>query len=209
VVPTPAPALAPQQLRSRRSLDRLLDAAEAVISEVGFERASVTGICRRADLTSGAFYSRFASKQELVGALVERFAAEARTVIDGLQVPPTTLQTTIRQFVSGLVAFYRRRRDLVCALAASGHADDDDGTSMRELNGATVDYLTELLLVRESDFSTPQPQAAARLGLVAVLATVMEVIVERRMLPAESYPLTDEQLIEELAQLLGAYFTKS
>ncbi len=80
---------------------------------------------------------------------------------------------------------------------------------MRELNGATAEYLAELLVVRESDFSTPQPQLAARFGIIVALATVMEVIVEQRMLPAEGYSLSDEQLIEELAQLLDAYFTKS
>ncbi|MCP4200601.1 MAG: TetR/AcrR family transcriptional regulator [bacterium] len=202
-------SLKPRQLRSRRSLDRLLAASEEVISEVGFEKASVASICRRAGLTSGAFYSRFAGKKELVGALVERFAAEARVVIDELDVPPASLQMTIRQFVAGLVSFYRRRRPLVRALAACAHVDEVGRASMRELHGATVDYLCELLLIRERDFSTPQPHATARLGVLTALATVMEMVVEQRMLPAEAYPLTDEQLTEELAQLLDAYFTKT
>ena len=80
---------------------------------------------------------------------------------------------------------------------------------MRDLNGAMVDYLVELLLARERDFSIPAPFLAARLGAIAAVETAMEVIVERRLLPVDSYPFTDEQLIEELAQLLGAYFTKS
>ncbi len=44
---------------------RLLDAAAQVFAEVGLEGASVEAVCDRAGFTRGAFYSNFASKDEL------------------------------------------------------------------------------------------------------------------------------------------------
>lgn len=57
--------------------DRLVDAAAAVFSEKGFDGAGVQEIARRAGLTTGAIYSRFSGKAELL-----REAIEARSVDD-------------------------------------------------------------------------------------------------------------------------------
>ncbi|MGI6878715.1 TetR/AcrR family transcriptional regulator [Microbacterium sp. gxy059] len=56
----------PPRGRSREATRaRLLDAAAAVFAEVGLGAASVEAICERAGFTRGAFYSNFASKDEL------------------------------------------------------------------------------------------------------------------------------------------------
>jgi AcrR family transcriptional regulator len=44
---------------------RLLDAAFDVFADVGLDAASVEAVCERAGFTRGAFYSNFASKDEL------------------------------------------------------------------------------------------------------------------------------------------------
>lgn len=58
--------------RRRETLARLLDAATEVFAEEGLQGASVESICSRAGFTRGAFYSNFASKEELFVALFER-----------------------------------------------------------------------------------------------------------------------------------------
>jgi AcrR family transcriptional regulator len=50
---------------------RLIDAAYAVFAEMGIRDAPVEVICDRAGFTRGAFYSNFASKEELYLALYE------------------------------------------------------------------------------------------------------------------------------------------
>lgn len=52
--------------------DRLLDAAGEVFAERGVAGASVEEVCERAGYTRGAFYSNFATKDELVVALLDR-----------------------------------------------------------------------------------------------------------------------------------------
>lgn len=69
--------VAPEGLSRRRTAtrDRLLGAAAAVFAERGVQGASVEDVCERAGFTRGAFYSNFATRDDLVLALVERRAA--------------------------------------------------------------------------------------------------------------------------------------
>ena len=58
--------------RRRKTRDRLIDAAYEVFAETGIHAASVEMISERAGFTRGAFYSNFATKEELFFALAER-----------------------------------------------------------------------------------------------------------------------------------------
>ena len=52
----------PQQARSQETLNRLLDAAEQLVAEKGFDDTPVAEVARRAGSSVGAFYSRFREK---------------------------------------------------------------------------------------------------------------------------------------------------
>lgn len=62
---------APKRSRSV-TRERLLDAAAQVFAEQGVAGASVEEVCERAGYTRGAFYSNFATKDELLVALLDR-----------------------------------------------------------------------------------------------------------------------------------------
>lgn len=55
--------------------DRLIEAAGLVFSERGYEGATVAEIARRAGLTTGAIYSRFDGKADLLLAAIDRHTA--------------------------------------------------------------------------------------------------------------------------------------
>ncbi|WP_392507680.1 TetR family transcriptional regulator [Naumannella halotolerans] len=61
--------------RRAQTREKLVDAATEVFAERGILAASVEEICERAGFTRGAFYSNFASKDDLVIALVQRVKA--------------------------------------------------------------------------------------------------------------------------------------
>jgi TetR/AcrR family transcriptional repressor of uid operon len=64
--------------------DRLLDAAAEVFAERGYERAGVAEIARRAGLTTGAIYSRYTGKAELLlDAIDLRTHDEIRRLLGG------------------------------------------------------------------------------------------------------------------------------
>jgi AcrR family transcriptional regulator len=60
---------------------RLLDAAELVFAEEGFGRSTVEQVCARAGFTRGAFYSNFASLDELFLAMWEQRSGDLITAM--------------------------------------------------------------------------------------------------------------------------------
>ncbi len=68
------PKLKPDTQRARR--DHILDAASACFARQGFHRTTVQDICREAEMSPGALYVYFDSKEALIAGLVERDRAE-------------------------------------------------------------------------------------------------------------------------------------
>lgn len=74
----PSESTAPSPRRQATRV-RLLEAAAEVFAREGLQGASVEAVCTQAGFTRGAFYSNFASKEELFLALLEReFERRAR-----------------------------------------------------------------------------------------------------------------------------------
>ena len=61
-----------RQERKSQTRERLLDAAAQVFARRGFESASLDEVAAAAGYTKGAVYSNFASKTDLVIALIVR-----------------------------------------------------------------------------------------------------------------------------------------
>jgi AcrR family transcriptional regulator len=74
----------PKRVTKRRgeTRQRLLEAALKVFAEQGFGRSTVEQVCERAGYTRGAFYSNFASLDDLFLAMWEQRSTE---LIDGLR----------------------------------------------------------------------------------------------------------------------------
>lgn len=73
----------PTTRRRRETLARLLDAAATVFAQRGFGRTSIEEVCEAAGFTRGAFYSNFASLDELFFALYEQRAGRVATQVAG------------------------------------------------------------------------------------------------------------------------------
>lgn len=75
------PTLSKQQLRTRETQARLLNAAEEIFVRDGYEAAQLDAIAARADRSKGAVYTHFKSKEDLFLALFEH---RTRSYIEGL-----------------------------------------------------------------------------------------------------------------------------
>jgi AcrR family transcriptional regulator len=61
------------QQRAEETHTRILDAALEAFARYGYDGASVSEICRRAEVTKGGFYHHFPSKQAVFLELLERW----------------------------------------------------------------------------------------------------------------------------------------
>ena len=84
----PTPPEPPATARGQRTRQKLLDAAEAVFGEMGYERASIVEITRAAGVAQGTFYVYFPSKKavfvELVWELNRKLRRSLRSATDAL-----------------------------------------------------------------------------------------------------------------------------
>lgn len=62
-----------QILRSKTTKNNILKAAAICFEEKGYDKTDVDEICRKANLTKGAFYHHFSSKQELFLKMLEQW----------------------------------------------------------------------------------------------------------------------------------------
>jgi len=70
-----APSSARQERRKQRTTDAIQDAAEQRFAEHGYGATTIEAIAEAADVAIGSIYARFAGKEDLYLALVERLVA--------------------------------------------------------------------------------------------------------------------------------------
>jgi len=66
----------PVQQRGEETRSRILEAATEAFARYGYDATGVAEICRRADVTKGAFYHHFPSKQAVFLEMLERWLEE-------------------------------------------------------------------------------------------------------------------------------------
>jgi AcrR family transcriptional regulator len=81
---------APMQRRSVERVQRMLDAAQQLVAEVGYDALTTTLIAERADVSIGSLYQFFPDKQEVVRAValrnLERFTERLTDLATGSQL---------------------------------------------------------------------------------------------------------------------------
>ncbi len=167
----------PRQARSQQTLDRLLDAAEALLAEKGFDDAGVAEIAARAGSSVGSFYARFPDKRALLHALQERFVEEGIATTDDALHPARWSGSPIPEIVGALVAFlvriHRERGALIRALRLAQATDPGFRESQRRLVDQVARGLSALLLARRAEISHPEPARAIAFGLWQLLASLL------------------------------------
>lgn len=83
----------PRQERSRRKRDALLQAAQELFAERGYEETSIEAIAHRAGAAVGGFYQHFASKRQILLVLMDQLLNEAAALLEPDTGTPATGDT--------------------------------------------------------------------------------------------------------------------
>jgi AcrR family transcriptional regulator len=163
----------PRQPRSQETLERLLDAAEAVLSEKGFEQATVAEIAARAKSSVGAFYARFQDKDALLRCLHDRFCEEALATADEALDPQrwhgASIPEIFAEVIPFLVRIYADRRWLLRAFIVRASLDESFLEAGARMHRHISAQLRKLLLARREEIDHVQPEVAVDLGLRMVM----------------------------------------
>src|SRR5579859_4650526 len=125
---TAAAAPAPQQARSRATLNRLLVATIHALDAGGLDAAVVPAIAQRAGVAPASIYRRFRDKDALLRAaflhVLELSAQGNAQRLPKLLLRPT-LEASARRLVALVLAQYRQHPQLLRALQRFVEADGD------------------------------------------------------------------------------------
>jgi AcrR family transcriptional regulator len=83
----------------------ILDAAREVFGELGFEAATVRDIIRRTNLSVGAFYNYYRSKEEVFDALADEGARRFRPILKAQSAKATDFESYLRAAVRAYFDF--------------------------------------------------------------------------------------------------------
>lgn len=202
---------APQQARSRLTMERLLSAALAVLEDRGLAGVTIPEIAAEAGLSTGSIYRRFADKDALIKAAFLQLLDSAQAT-NQANLPPDLFQgrglaESLRILSRALVAQYAGRTGLLKALDQYLETQTDAAFREHALDRieANMRRLIEALLPFRDQIAADDPERAITFALLAA-TTVIEVhklhtpLLWRRMLP-----LDDEALAAEVARTMAAY----
>lgn len=196
----------PQQERSRRTLERLLDAAEQVLGEKRFEAATVEEICREAGYTVGAFYARFDSKDALLEALEERLreqmTEELLPLLDSGQARSGSRESHLLEVLLTLAGIYRRRGGTVRALLLRARTDDDLRRRLSDFNRRVSRRAQEA-----GDPATAGDPVAERVGRFFAISALRTALLFPESAPVDP-ELDDRGLCAELARAWDCYLSR-
>ena len=158
--------------RERRIAARqaqILDAAESVFSQKGYERATTREIAEAADVSEGTLYNYFSSKSDLLDAVAQSFANDIADEIAALEAD--NLHDMMAELLTARLRSGRERRLLMLFLFEARLSPEVHRSfiqdALQQIIGQTEQRFRKLI---ESGVMRPvEPAVAAR----AISATIM------------------------------------
>lgn len=146
----------PRVRRREATRAKLLDAAAEVFAEVGLGEASVERICERAGFTRGAFYSNFASKDEMfleLATLVARERVDAvRARIDEIAIDCDAPDVTVIIRALDVVGDDKTTTMLMSEISIHAMRDPEFATAYRtqidEVTSEVVQLIDEIVAAK-------------------------------------------------------------
>ena len=196
----PQQRAASRKAKAAETRAALLDAARRLFSERGYLNTKITDITAAAGRATGSFYEHFASKEELLKALLAELedAVDVRVAaMDHPREHDLTDREQLRDHIAAPWAVLRENRPVAVALFQSMVADDPgSGRAWRDLREQTatlrdhLDYLVERGHRLPGD---PELVAAAVGGLLLTL---------NYALPATPDAIDNDRVIDTLTDLV-------
>ncbi len=199
-----------RQARSQATRERIVGAAVELLERKPLEEISVAEIARRAGISVGGFYARFASRDALFhtfeNGFFERILADADRVLDPRRWEGRRIPEIIEAYIRMAVTVFRKHEGILrqVAVRSRGRSDPKFRERINRLNQHLHDRFRVLLHARSAEISHPDPRVAIDLGLTFVSAAMRETILFSHMCQHLAR-LSDDALVEELTHAYCAF----
>jgi TetR/AcrR family transcriptional regulator, transcriptional repressor for nem operon len=154
----------------------ILDAAQALIFTKGYEDMSIQDILDRLQISKGAFYHYFDSKQALLDALIERMQADAQRVIGPISADPDLpALEKMRRVLLTANRWKVAQKDYLMALVRTWYTDQNaivrqkiTARMLKESGSLITDVIQQG--VREGVFKAAYPEFIGEIAMGLMIA---------------------------------------
>jgi AcrR family transcriptional regulator len=156
----------PKQRRSQESLERILDAAETLIRERGFEQMTIAEVVSRSGSSVGSLYARFRDKIALLRAVQVRYHARVENAIaaefSGDHPQDECLEDAARRVVAVLCDYLLHEPELYRAFILQAVSDPGVRAQGEAANARRRERVATVLLQHRDEIRHDEPESAAR-----------------------------------------------
>ncbi len=185
--------------------NKILDIAQGLVYTKGYEQMSIQDILAEVQISKGAFYHYFASKQALLEALIGRMASQAMLVMEPIMQDKTLSATErlLRSFDTA-TRWKAARKDYLLTLVKVWYADENAVLRLKS-QAMVIALVTPLLsdVVRqgidEGVFHTDYPEHACEI-IFSMLLSMGETMIKRLVRPE-----LDPDIVPYLQALTASY----
>jgi AcrR family transcriptional regulator len=201
----------PKQERSRRSFERVQDAALALLVERGPDAFTLAEVCTRADASMGAIYNRVNGKDDLIRLIHERemvrVDADTEKTLRAIDLQRGQLRDLVADLVDGVTVLLRRDAEVLRPFMLLAATDIQIATRGRRSATLMTSLFVGLLSQRRAEIRHPDPVAA----IEWCFTIVYSVIARRLGLGSTMEGANDsgdwDELIANLTDTVTAYLS--
>ncbi len=199
---------APLQARSLRTQERLLEALESLLEERDIRDISVDDIVERAHVSVGAFYKRFASRQDLLLLLLTRVQEGSQQFLQQMLHEPgwrgRGLAERIDALIDTIAEAHVRRRRVIAALVAGKLTSSFEMSSQDiAVARANMASMCKWLLACREEIRHDRPELAVRVGLYLCLQALQAAL----LFETRASDVPRQMVVEEAKRMLRRYLT--
>jgi len=211
--PPSPPPLAPQQERSRKTLDLLLQATIRTLDAEGLEACTLPRVAAAAGVSTATVYRRFEDKDALLRAaflhVLQQSNRSNQAALEKLLLRPK-LEDTAERLIAALLQQYRAHPRLLRALSQflQTHAGTEFSRQALSLIATNLQLTAAVLLHHRDRIRHPDPQRAVTFAVLNAASTIEAIVFEAESLWHTALPLSDKQLSAELTRSLIAYLRR-
>lgn len=206
---SPSPIQTPKQIRSKKTMDDILESAAKILEEKNFDELTIAEVVDKANTSVGAFYGRFKDKNALLQALDESFFKNFEEHFNKLLMSTRwhekSTEHMIEDVTSFIVEMYSKNRGVLRSLNLKARLQND--TRFREREKKAWDELfprfQNALLKNKIEINHPDPKSAIHLGFQFMFFSAREIILWDSLRTRIAVPV--DVLIKELSRAYCSY----
>jgi AcrR family transcriptional regulator len=198
----------PKQKRSQASLERVLGASMKLLEDKGFDAFTIQDVSQRADVSVGAIYARFGSKENLLRE-VHRHAMESlrpqHEAVGAVEETPTGApREVVAQAVHMIADIFRGSEPLLRAFMHLGAVDDEISRRGSENSIDLARQFRATVLAHRDEITHPDPEAAVDIAFRMAYCTFARQVMYGPTFESDR-PIPWDELVNEVGAACAAY----